>query len=48
MLDFWGAFCAARKGKRDRVAVATFEFDLERDFLALEAQPKMNWPRPVW
>ena len=32
------AFRAARKGKRDRVAVASFEFDLERNMLELEAE----------
>ena len=32
------AFRAARRGKRDRVAVATFEFDLEQDLLTLQAE----------
>jgi len=40
--NLYRAFRAARKGKRDRVAVATFEFDLEHNLLRLEAQPKMN------
>lgn len=31
------AFRAARKGKRDRVEVAGFEFDLEHNLLELEA-----------
>ena len=34
---YW-AFRAARKGKRDRVAVSSFEFDLEHNLLELEAE----------
>jgi RNA-directed DNA polymerase len=40
------AFCAARKGKRDRVAVASFEFDLEHNLLALEAELRDQTYRP--
>jgi hypothetical protein len=32
------AFQAARKAKRDRVAVASFEFNLERNLLKLETE----------
>ena len=32
------AFRAARKGKRNRVEVAGFEFDLEPNLLALETE----------
>ncbi len=32
------AFLAAHKVKRDRVAVASFEFDLERNLLKLETE----------
>jgi hypothetical protein len=32
------AFCAARRGKRRRAAVASFEFDLETNLLALQAK----------
>jgi RNA-directed DNA polymerase len=35
--NLYTAFRAARKGKRDRAAVAAFEFDLEHNLLALEA-----------
>lgn len=31
---YW-AFLAARKGKRDRAAVAAFEFDLEHNLITL-------------
>ena len=34
--NLYRAFRAARKGKRGRVAVASFEFDLEHNLLALE------------
>ncbi|MBN1485060.1 MAG: group II intron reverse transcriptase domain-containing protein [Chloroflexia bacterium] len=34
----YGAFRQARRGKRDRVAVASFEFDLERNLLNLQAE----------
>ena len=46
LLGCWGAFRAARKGKRDRVAVATFEFDLEHNLLALEAELRDQTYRP--
>lgn len=32
------AFLAARKGKRDQAAVASFEFDLEHNLLTLEKE----------
>ena len=36
--NLYQAFRAARKGKRDRAAVAAFEFDLESNLLALAAE----------
>jgi hypothetical protein len=36
--NLYAAFRAARKGKRDRPAVASFEFDLEHNLLTLEAE----------
>jgi len=33
--NLYRSFRAARKGKRDRVAVAAFELDLEQNLLAL-------------
>ena len=33
--NLYHAYRAARKGKRDRIAVASFEFDLEHNLLAL-------------
>ena len=33
--NLYRSFRAARKGKRDRVAVASFELDLEQNLLAL-------------
>jgi RNA-directed DNA polymerase len=35
--NLYRAYRAARKGKRDRVAVASFEFDLEANLLKLQA-----------
>jgi RNA-directed DNA polymerase len=35
--SLYRAYRAARKGKRDRVAVASFEFDLESNLLDLQA-----------
>jgi len=34
--NLYVAFLAARKGKRDRAAVASFEFDLEHHLVQLE------------
>lgn len=36
--NLYNAFRQARKGKRDRVAVASFEFDLERNLLTLSKE----------
>ncbi len=36
--NLYESFLAARKGKRDRIAVAGFEFDLEHNLLALERE----------
>jgi RNA-directed DNA polymerase len=36
--NLYVAFLAARKAKHDRVAVASFEFDLERNLLQLETE----------
>jgi len=36
--NLYAAFLAARRGKRDRVAVASFEFDLEHNLLQLETE----------
>ncbi len=44
--NLYQAFRAARKGKRDRVAVASFEFDLERNLLELEAELRDQTYRP--
>ena len=44
--NLYAAFLAARKGKRDRVAVASFEFDLERNLLQLEAELRDQTYRP--
>ena len=41
MVDFgnlYGAYRAARRGKRDRVSVADFEFDLEHNLLQLQEE----------
>jgi RNA-directed DNA polymerase len=40
------AFRQARRGKRDRVAVASFEFDLEHNLLALQAELSGQTYRP--
>ena len=40
------AFLAARKAKRDRTAVASFEFDLERNLLELETELREQTYRP--
>jgi retron-type reverse transcriptase len=42
---YW-AFRAARRGKRDRAAVASFEFDLEHNLLTLEAELRDRTYRP--
>jgi RNA-directed DNA polymerase len=44
--NLYQAFRAARKGKRDRVAVASFEFDLEHNLLALETELRDQTYRP--
>jgi hypothetical protein len=36
--NLYVAFLAARKGKRDQTAVASFEFDLEHNLLELERE----------
>ncbi len=40
------AYRAARRGKRDRVAVASFEFDLEHNLLELQADLREQTYRP--
>ncbi len=40
------AFRAARKGKRNKVEVASFEFDLEHSLLALESELRDQTYRP--
>lgn len=42
----YDAFRAARKGKRDRAAVAAFEFDLESNLLALENELREQTYQP--
>jgi RNA-directed DNA polymerase len=42
---YW-AYCAARRGKRDRVAVADFEFDLEHNLLELQRELEQQTYRP--
>lgn len=44
--NLYQAFRAARRGKRDRVAVASFEFDLEQNLLELERELKGQSYRP--
>jgi len=44
--NLYAAFRAARKGKRDRAAVASFEFDLEHNLLELEAELRDQTYRP--
>jgi len=38
--NLYAAFRAARRGKRGRAAVASFEFDLERNLLVLESEDR--------
>jgi len=40
------AYCRARCGKRDRVAVASFEFDLERNLLQLQDELRAHTYAP--
>jgi retron-type reverse transcriptase len=42
----YGAYRRARKGKRDRVAVGAFEFDLEQNLLALRRGLRKQSYRP--
>lgn len=42
---YW-AYRAARKGKRDRVAVAAFEFDMEGNLLALQTELREHTYQP--
>jgi RNA-directed DNA polymerase len=44
--NLYVAYLAARKGKRDQVAVASFEFDLEHNLLRLEAELRDQVYRP--
>jgi RNA-directed DNA polymerase len=44
--NLYAAFRAARKGKRNRAAVASFEFDLEQDLLRLESELRDQSYRP--
>ncbi len=44
--NLYVAFRAARKGKRNRAAVASFEFDLERNLLRLETELHDQTYRP--
>jgi RNA-directed DNA polymerase len=44
--NLYQAFRAARKGKRNKVEVASFEFDLEHNLLALEAELRDQTYRP--
>ena len=44
--NLYAAFRAARRGKRDRAAVASFEFDLERNLLVLESELRDQTYRP--
>ena len=44
--NLYQAFRAARKGKRDRAAVASFEFDLEHNLLALQRELESETYRP--
>jgi retron-type reverse transcriptase len=44
--NLYNAFRSARKGKRDRVAVASFEFNLEHNLVALEAALRDQAYRP--
>ena len=37
--NLYGAYLAARKGKRDRVTVASFEFDCRLAFVAGFSEP---------
>ena len=44
--NLYRAFRQARRGKRDRVAVASFEFDLEDNLLRLQAELRDSTYRP--
>jgi len=44
--NLYGAYRRARRGKRDRVAVASFEFDLEHNLLALQRELLDHTYRP--
>jgi retron-type reverse transcriptase len=44
--NLYVAFLAARKGKRDRAAVASFEFDLEHHLVQLESELREQTYRP--
>lgn len=44
--NLYRAFCAARKSKRDRVAVADFEFNLEQNLLTIERELKEQSYQP--
>jgi len=44
--NLYGAYRRARRGKRDRVAVASFEFDLEHNLLALQRELRDQSYRP--
>lgn len=45
--NLYAAYRKARKGKRNRVAVASFEFDLEHNLLALQTALSCNRRRWV-
>lgn len=44
--NLYNAYRAARKGKRDRIAVASFEFDLEQNLLTLSEKLRQQTYRP--
>ena len=41
--NLYVAYRRARRGKRDRAALAGFEFDLERNLLCLQVELKVLW-----
>ena len=41
--NLYVAYRRARRGKRDRAALAGFEFDLERSLLCLQVRLKVLW-----
>jgi len=44
--NLYGAYRRARRGKRDRVALASLEFDLEQNLLALHSELREQSYRP--